>query len=128
MDWEIIRAVLKQATDSIAQGPITSGIVLIASVLLFRRNFQKAGIEWWEAKQRKKNAEREERLSAVEIRMDALHEKLRREYKAPSLVLDAQAYSEYLKQDDPADIREILRRRLKLNTSSNLPQRWASRY
>jgi hypothetical protein len=128
MDWEIIRSIPKWAMENIIQHAVVSGIILIAGFLLWLRGFQKMGIELWEARRRKRGAEREERLSDLAIRMDALKETLREDFKVTNLVLNAQAYIEGLTKDNPADIREILRRRAKMDSSSNLPLRWASRY
>ena len=128
MDWEIIREIPTWAMDNIVQHPVISGIVTIAGVLFWLRGFQKTGIELWEARRRKKTAKREDGLAATENRMDALKATLRKEYKVTNLVLNAQAYIERLTQDDPDDIREILRRRSRRDVSGNFPLRWASRY
>jgi hypothetical protein len=111
MDWEIIRAIPKWALDHVASSPFIVGIALLAGLLLWRRNFQIKGIDLWEARRKRKAAEREDRLADLAIRMDAVKESVKREYKIINLVMNEEAYSERLKLDDPEDIREILRRR-----------------
>jgi len=130
-EWHRVFQWLEKRPDWILEHWRTSAVGVIVGALLIWSwilRFQRDRIDLKRARRQERTEHYEEYLHDLDLRMEALEQKIAKKYKVKNAVFNEQFYYRRMKTDDRDAIREVLRRRQRSPQVSNRTENTIERF